>query len=72
MWSRAVDEVAVPAVAVFEVADAALAAGAPFDELTECRGAFVRPADDIGLPLRDITTLVTPKACSASSTAGSP
>jgi hypothetical protein len=57
MRSRPVDLAAVPAVAVFEVADASLAAGAPLDELAEGRSAFVRLSLPTGFALAGLATV---------------
>src|SRR5690242_16788616 len=46
--AQAVEAGAVPAVAVFEVADAAFAAGAPFDEFAEGRASLVLAAAGAG------------------------
>ena len=66
-----VDHGAVPSVAAFEVADPAFAAGSPFHVSAgtlvgrswACRAL-------LGLPLRGITTLRTPRSWRSSSTAG--
>jgi hypothetical protein len=57
-----------PAVAVFEVADAALAAGSPFDQAAELAAVFVGSASRAGLAFPGIATVVTPSSCSAAST----
>lgn len=66
------DPAAVPAVAAFEVADPAFASGPPFDGAAERFSVFFGASILRGLPLRGISTFLTPTSVSCWSTAASP
>ena len=68
----AVDAGAVPAVAGFEVTDPSFAASAPFDDAAERFPVFFSRRACAGLPLRGITTFLTPRSMSCCSTLASP
>ena len=67
-----VDAGAVPAVAAFEVADAAFASCAPLDGSLEGWSVFFGSSGLSGFAFAGMTTVRTPRSCRVSSTFFSP